>query len=52
MWNLVSICLEIVLILMQDRCMVWMHPMDPLGDMGRVESRFGLLGDSVSGGAR
>jgi hypothetical protein len=26
----------------------WMHPMELLGDVGHVESRFGLFGDSVS----
>jgi len=29
-----------------------MHPMELLGDMGHVESRFGPFGDSVSVGAR
>ena len=28
------------------------HPMVLLGDVGHVESRFGLVGDSVSVGAR
>jgi hypothetical protein len=27
---------------------VWTHPMELLGDMGHVESRFVLFGDSVS----
>jgi hypothetical protein len=51
-WKLVSFHLEIVLILIQDRCTVcaertvssksfWTHPMELLGDMGHVESRFG-----------
>jgi hypothetical protein len=51
-WKLVSVHLEIVLILIQDRCTVcaertvssksfWTHPMELLGDMGHVESRFG-----------
>ena len=51
MWNLVSIRLEIVLVLVQDRCpvcaertigseIVWMHPMELLGDVGHVESHF------------
>ena len=31
---------------------VWMHPMELLGDMGHVESHFFLFGDSVSVGAR
>jgi hypothetical protein len=26
----------------------WMHPMELLGDMGHVESRFGLFGDSTN----
>jgi hypothetical protein len=30
----------------------WMHPMELLGDVGHVESRFGLFGDGVSVGAR
>ena len=29
-----------------------MHPMELLGDMGLVESCFGVFGDSVSVGAR
>ena len=52
-----------VLILMQDRCMVCvertigsefilMHPMELLGDVGHVESHFFPFGDSVSVGAR
>ena len=55
--------LEMMLILTQDRCMVcaehtigsesfWAHPMELLGDVGHVESRFGPLGDSVSVGTR
>jgi hypothetical protein len=51
---------EIVLILTQDRCIVWAkhtigmeksfwtHRMELLGDVGRVESRSALFGDSVS----
>jgi hypothetical protein len=49
--------------LTQDRCMVcaehtigsklfWTHPMKLLGDVGHVESHFGLFRDSVSVGAR
>ena len=49
-WKLVSVCLEIVLILMQDRCMVCAErtigseiilnaPDGILRDMGHVESR-------------
>jgi hypothetical protein len=30
----------------------WMHPMELLGDVSHVETRFGLLRDSVSVGAR
>jgi hypothetical protein len=26
----------------------WAHPMEILGDVGLVEPRFGLLGDSVN----
>jgi hypothetical protein len=60
--KLLSICLEIVLILMQDRCTVCtehtisseivLHLMELLSDMGHVETHFGLFGDSVSVGAR
>ena len=51
--------LDIVLILTQDRfavCAVqaqksfWMRPMELLGDVGHVESCFGLLGDNVGVG--
>ena len=59
MWNLASFHLVSV----QDRCMVCARctmglqivldqPMELLGDVGHMESRFGLLGDSVSVGAR
>ena len=55
--------MDIVLILMQDSCMVcvectigseiiFTHPMELLGDLGHVESRFFPFGDSVSVGAR
>jgi hypothetical protein len=55
--------LEIVLILTQDRCtvctkrtigsqIVWNAPDGLASDMGRVESRFSLFGDSVSVSAR
>jgi hypothetical protein len=30
----------------------WTYPMELLGDVGHVESCFGLFGDSVSAGAR
>ena len=60
---LISVNLEIVLILTQDRCPVcaertigwksfWMLPMELLGDVGHVEPRFDPFGDSVSVGAR
>ena len=63
MCNLVSIRLEIVLVLVQDRCtvcaectigskIVWTHPMELLGDVGLVESHFGPFGDIVGVGAR
>ena len=62
-WKLISVRLEIVLILTQDRCtvcvqriigskIVWTQPMELLGDMGHVESHFFPFGDSVSVGAR
>ena len=62
-WKLVSVCLEIVLILTQDRCMVCVErtigskiildaPDRLLGNMGHVESLFFPFGDSVSVGAR
>ena len=62
-WKLVLVHLEIVLILMHDSCtvcveraigskIVWMQPMELLGDMGLVESHFFSFGDSVSVGAR
>ena len=60
---LISVNLEIVLILTQDRCpvcaertigseIVWMHPMELLSDVGHVEPRFDPFRDSVSFGAR
>ena len=63
MWNLGSVCLEIVLILMQDRCTVcivieyfwksiWTHPMELVDDVCHMESHFGLFGYRVSFGAR
>jgi hypothetical protein len=62
-WNLDLVCLEIVLILKQDRCMVcteqtinskviWTHPLELLGNMGLVESHFSPFRDSVSVGVR
>ena len=53
-WKLVLVCLEIVLIWAEDRCipqaqkLFWTHMMVLQGDMGQVEARFGLLGDSVN----
>ena len=60
---LISICLEMVLSLTQDRCMVCAERtigseiildarMELLGDTGHVESRFGPFGDCVTVGAR
>ena len=62
MWNLISVRLETVLVLEQDGCTIFAertigseiilsHPMELLGDVGHVESRFGPFGDSVSVGA-
>jgi hypothetical protein len=56
MWKLDSVCLEIVLNLSQDRCMIcakhtegsksfWTHLMELEGDVGYVESRFSPFGD-------
>ena len=61
-WKLVLVRLEIELILAQDRCtvciernigseIIFMHPMELLGDVGQVESLFFLFGGSVSIGA-
>ena len=57
-WLLVWVHLEIVLILTQDWCAVcikrtigseifWTHLMELLGDVGHVNSHFGLFGDIV-----
>ena len=57
-WKLDSVRLERALILTQDWCTVCVEctigleitldaPMDLLGDVGHVESHFGLFGDSV-----
>ena len=62
-WKIVSVRLEIVVILMQDGCMVCAErtigseiildaPNGVLGDVGHVESCFGLFGDRGSVGAR
>ena len=61
-WKLVSVRLEIVLILTQDRCpvcaertigseIILVAPDGILGDVGHVKSHFGLFGDSVGAGA-
>ena len=55
-----SVCLEIVLILMQDRCTICMEHIicleinlnELLDDMCHMESHIGPFGDSVSFGAR
>ena len=63
MWNLVSICLEIVFVLVQFRCTVCAKrtigstfvlnvPDVLLGDEAEMEARFGPFRDSVSVGAR
>ena len=62
MWKLVLVHLEVVPILTQDRCtvcgectigskIILTHPMELLGDVGHVESRFSPFEDSVSVGA-
>jgi hypothetical protein len=62
-WMLVLVCLEIVLILTLDRCMVWVErtigseivlntPDGSPRDIGHVESGFSPFGDSVSVSAR
>ena len=62
-WKLDLVCLQIVLILGQDTGTVCAkhtigmksfgtHPMELLGDVDHVESRFGPVGDSVSVGTR
>jgi hypothetical protein len=59
----VSVHLETVLILTQDSCsictdgtigskIILMHPMELLGDVGHLETRFGLFRDSISVDAR
>ena len=61
-WKLISVLLEIVLILTQDRCTVYVERTigseiildthdELLGDVGHAESYFFLFGDSVSVGA-
>ena len=62
-WNLVSIRLEIVLVLVQDRCMVYARRtmrskiildtmMELLCIKAQVDARFGLFGDSAKLDAR
>ena len=63
MWNVDSVCLEAVLVSVQDRCTVcakriigsetfWTHPMVLLGDEAQVDARFGLFGDIANPDAR
>jgi hypothetical protein len=63
MWNLISVCLETVLILTQDRCTVCPEhtigsetvldaPVKLLSDVGLVESHFAPFGDNITVGAR
>ena len=63
MWNLVSVYLEIVLLLVQDWCtvcakhtigleIIFDAPMVLLVDEGQVEACFGPFGDSANLGAR
>ena len=63
MWNLVLVCLEMVLALVQDRCTVCAKrtigseiildaPDVILGGEAQVEARLGLFGDSANLDAR
>ena len=63
LWELVSLCLQIVLVSVQDRCtvctkrtigldIVFNAPMVLLGDDAKVVARFGLFGDSSNLDAR
>ena len=63
MSNHVSVHFEMVLVSLQERCMIcakrtmalksfWTHPMEFLGDVGHVKSCFDPFGDGVSVGAR
>ena len=63
MSNHVSVCLEMVLVSVQDRCMVCARrtvgsvvildaPMELPGDEAQVEAHFGLFGDSANLDAR
>ena len=56
-WNLVAVHLEIVLVLVQDRCMVCSkqgseiiltHPTVLLGDEAQVDASFSPFGDSAN----
>jgi hypothetical protein len=62
-WNLVLVCVETVLVSVQDRCMVcvkrtmglesfWTPTMVLLGDKAQVEARFSPYGDSANLDAR
>ena len=62
-WKLVSVCLEIVLVSVQDRCMICTKrtigseiifdaPMVLLGDEAQVEGCLGPFGDSANLGTR
>ena len=63
MWNLTSFLMEIVLVSVQDWCMVCarrtigseivlMHSMVPVGDEAQVEANFGPFGYSANLDAR
>ena len=62
-WNLALVCLEIVLVSVQEMCTVatnapkskkpfWKHLLVLLGEEALVEARFGLFRDSASLDAR
>ena len=62
-WKLISVRMDIVLVLVQDRCTVcakrplaqksfWTHPMLLLCDGAQVEAQFGPFGDSANLDAR
>jgi hypothetical protein len=59
MWNLILVCVEKVLVSVQDRCTVcvkrtmglesfWMPAMVLLGNKAQVEDRFSPYGDSAN----